>query len=98
MTWRRPTGAGELGVGDALGPYRLEELLGEGGMGLVFRAVREGDSTAVALKLLKMELTEDETYQRRFIHEARSAAEVTHKHLVPILDAGEIDGRYYLAV
>ncbi len=98
MTWRRLTGAGELGVGDVLGPYRLEKLLGEGGMGLVFRAVREGEETPVALKLLKVDLSGDETYKRRFIHEARSAAEVTHKHLVPILDAGEIDGRYYLAV
>jgi serine/threonine protein kinase len=97
MTWRRLTGSGELGVGDVLGPYRLEELLGEGGMGLVFRAVREGEETPVALKLLKVDLSEDDTYKRRFIHEARSAAEVTHEHLVPIIDAGEIDGRYYLA-
>src|SRR5204863_512601 len=93
-----PTGAGELGVGDALGPYRLAEELGVGGMGLVFRAVNESDGSEVALKLLKAELSEDETYRRRFIHEARSAAEVTHPHLVPILDAGEIDGRNYLAV
>jgi serine/threonine-protein kinase len=93
-----PTGAGELGVGDTFGPYRLEELLGQGGMGLVFRAVREGEGTAVALKLLKVDLSEDETYKRRFIHEARSASEVAHEHLVPILDAGEIDGRPFLAV
>jgi len=95
MTWELD--ARELAVGDRLGPYLLEELLGEGGMGLVFRAVREGDDRAVALKLLKVDLSEDETYKRRFIHEARSAAEVTHEHLVPILDAGEIDGRPYLA-
>jgi serine/threonine protein kinase len=96
MTWE--LGARELGVGDRLGPYLLEELLGEGGMGLVFRAVRDGDDRAVALKLLKVDLSEDETYKRRFVHEARSAAEVEHEHLVPILDAGEIDGRAYLAV
>jgi serine/threonine protein kinase len=98
MTSNIPGGARELGVGDTLGPYRLEALLGEGGMGLVFRAVRESDSTAVALKLLKVDLSEDDTYKRRFIHEARSAAEVTHEHLVPILDAGDIDGRPFLAV
>lgn len=98
MTWRPATGAVELGVGDMLGPYRIEELLGEGGMGLVFRAVRKGDGRVVALKLLKVDLSGDETYRRRFVHEARSAAEVTHEHLVPILDAGEIDGRWYLAV
>jgi serine/threonine-protein kinase len=98
MTGSPPTGSGELAVGDTLGPYRLEERLGEGGMGLVFRAVREPDGAAVALKLLKIDLSEDETYRRRFLHEARSAAEVAHEHLVSILDAGEIDGRPFLAV
>ncbi|TML23114.1 MAG: serine/threonine protein kinase [Actinobacteria bacterium] len=98
MTWNAPTSARELAVGDVFGPYRLEALLGEGGMGLVFRAVREGDDAEVALKLLKVDLAEDDTFKRRFIHEARSAAEVTHENLVPILDAGEIGGRPYLAV
>ena len=97
MTGHAPTGSGEPGVGDMLGRYRLEELLGEGGMGLVFRAVDESDGNEVALKLLKAELSEDLTYRARFTHEARSAAEVTHPHLVPILDAGEVDGRTYLA-
>jgi serine/threonine protein kinase len=97
MSGRAPTGPAELGVGDTLGPYRLVELLGEGGMGLVFRAVNS-DGSEVALKLLKAELTEEETYRKRFVHEARSAAEVTHPHLVPIVDAGELDGRNYLAV
>jgi serine/threonine-protein kinase len=90
----RPT---ELTVGDKLGPYRLEQLLGEGGMGLVFRAVHESSDDVAALKVLKAELTEDEIYRQRFVHEARSAAEVHHPHLVPILDAGDIDGRSYLA-
>jgi serine/threonine protein kinase len=90
----RPT---ELTVGDKLGPYRLEQLLGEGGMGLVFRAVHESSDDVAALKVLKAELTEDEIYRQRFVHEARSASEVHHPHLVPILDAGDIDGRSYLA-
>jgi serine/threonine protein kinase len=98
MGWELPTGSSELAVGDRLGPYQLEQVLGEGGMGLVFRATREDDGVAVALKLLKIDLAEDETYKRRFIHEARGAAAVTHEHLVPILDAGEIDGRPFLAV
>src|SRR6266508_1439399 len=88
----------ELGVGDSLGPYRLEELLGEGGMGLVFKAVRESDGETVALKILKLELTGDEVFRRRFEQEARAAAEVREPHLVPILEAGEADGRSYLAV
>jgi serine/threonine protein kinase len=88
----------ELAVGDALGPYRLEELLGEGGMGVVFRAIREPGGETVALKVLRLELSEDDVYRRRFVHEARSASAVRHPHLVPILDAGEQGDRPYLAV
>ena len=91
------TGPTELAVGDSLGPYRLDALLGEGGMGLVFRAVREGDGAEVALKVLKIDLTDDDIYRQRFVHEARSASEVHHPNLVPILDAGDVDGRSYLA-
>ena len=88
----------ELAVGDALGPYRLQELLGEGGMGVVFRAIREPEGETVALKVLRLELSEDDVYRRRFVHEARSASAVRHPHLVPILDAGEQGDRPYLAV
>ena len=88
----------ELEVGGRLGPYRLEDVLGEGGMGIVFRAVRDPDGETVALKVMKQSLVGDETFRRRFVHEARAAQEVMHKNLVPILDAGEIEGRPYLAV
>lgn len=67
-------------------------------MGVVFRAVREPDGDKVALKVLRAELSADETFRRRFAHEARAAGEVRHKHLVPITEAGEADGRPYLAV
>ncbi|HET7236407.1 MAG TPA: serine/threonine-protein kinase [Actinomycetota bacterium] len=90
--------AADLGPGDHLGPYRLEERLGEGGMGVVFRAVREPEGDEVALKILRAELSGDDTFRKRFVHEARAAGEVHHKHLVPIVDAGEAEGRPYLAV
>ncbi len=67
-------------------------------MGVVFRAVREPEGDEVALKVLRAELSADETFRRRFVHEARAAGEVRHKHLVPITDAGEAEGRPYLAV
>lgn len=66
-------------------------------MGLVFRAVRNGGDV-VALKVLKRELGEDETFKQRFGQEARAAAEVQHPSLVPIIEAGEAEGRPYLAV
>ena len=88
----------ELEVGERLGPYRLDELLGKGGMGLVFRAVHEPDGHVVALKVLLQALCADETFTRRFAHEARASAQVSHPNLVPILGAGELDGRQYLAM
>ena len=62
-------------------------------MGVVFRAVREPEGDEVALKVLRAELSADETFRQRFVHEARAAGEVRHKHLVPITDAGEAEGR-----
>jgi serine/threonine protein kinase len=82
---------------DRLGPFRIEGVLGEGAMGVVYRATRDDGGATVALKVLRRELAGDETYRRRFVHEARAAREVASEHLVPILEAGEIDGRPYLA-
>jgi len=87
----------ELEPGDKLGGYTLEEALGEGGMGLVFRA-RAEDGREVALKVLKIELAGDLVFQHRFRQEARAASEVHDPHLVPIIEAAEADGRHYLAV
>jgi len=90
--------SGEPGPTERLGPYRLEERLGEGEMGPVFRAVREPDGLQVALRVLRPELSHDDVFRRRFVHEARAAAEVQHRNLVRILEAGEADGRSFLAV
>src|SRR6266540_1040761 len=89
--------AAELEAGGRLGPYRLEELLGEGGMGIVFKAVREPNGEVVALKVLRADLSGDDTYRRRFAREGRVAAGLSHPHLVPVVDAGEADGYRYLA-
>lgn len=91
------TAVAELEAGGRLGPYRLEEVLGEGGVGIVFKAVREPDAEVVALKVLRAELRGDDTYRRRFAREGRIAAGLSHRHLVPVLDAGEADGHPYLA-
>jgi len=97
MSFMHETPGRELQPGDTLGPYRLEELLGEGAMGLVFRAVRESDGENVALKVMRFELIEDPVFGRRFEQEARAAAEVNEAHLVPVLEAGQADGRRFLA-
>jgi serine/threonine protein kinase len=87
-----------LQPGSTLGPFRVEEMLGEGGMGQVFRAVRQTDGETVALKVMKREFAADQQYSRRFLREARAAQEVEHKHLVRVLEAGEADGRQYLVM
>ena len=85
-------------AGHLLGPYRIEGLLGRGGMGIVYRARHEGDGRTVALKVLRDELAADDSFRRRLAHEARAAAGVTHPNLAPVLDAGEADGLLYLAM
>ena len=93
----RISGTPDLELGDAFGPYRLESVLGEGAIGVVFAATRK-DGTVVALKVLKKLLSQNEVYRQRFLREARVAEEVRHPHLVPILEASEARGYHYLSV
>jgi len=86
---------GELQAGDSVGQYKVESVLGVGGMGYVYRAVGS-DGEPVALKLVKRDLAADPTFRRRFDREARIARQVSHPHLVPVLDSGEHDGVPYL--
>jgi serine/threonine-protein kinase len=85
-----------LDEGAVVGPYRVVSLLGEGGMGSVYRAVGE-DGVDVALKLVKPELASDPVFRKRFDREASAAERVSHPHVVPVLDKGEHEGRPYLA-
>ena len=85
-------------MGDAVGPYRIQAILGEGGMGQVFRAAHAQTGALVALKLLKPEVATDEGLIRRLLREARAAGTVEHRHLVGVLDAGQADGQHYLAL
>jgi serine/threonine protein kinase len=91
---RGPT-SGTL-VGQRFGRFRVLELLGEGGMGRVYRAQTD-DGECVALKVIRTELARDEGLRRRFVREARAAARVVHPHVVPFVDAGEVDGTPFLA-
>jgi serine/threonine protein kinase len=86
-----------LQPGDAFGDYIVDEPLGEGGMGVVFRAIRE-DGAVVALKVLKPALVADEKAARRFAREARAADEVQHPHLIDVIDSGVVDGTGFLAM
>jgi serine/threonine-protein kinase len=76
-----------------LGQYRLERLLGEGALGLVFR-----DMGGVAVKVLRPEWARDEIARARFLREARLARRIRSSHVVPVLETGEVDGVVYLVM
>src|SRR5881397_1443557 len=67
-------------------------------MGVVYRAQHVHLGRTVALKLLNPELAASEEFRERFIREARAAAELEHPNIVPVYDAGEVEGRLYLAM
>lgn len=81
------------------GRYRLQRLLGEGGMGLVFGATDERLGREVAIKLLKPELYAASAVQARFQQEARSLATLAHPGIIAIFDSGELeDGHAFLVM
>ncbi len=81
--------------GAYVGPYRIESELGVGGMGRVYKA-QGPDGQLVALKMVKADLASDTVFRKRFEREARIATQVTHRHVVPVLDTGEHEGIPYL--
>ena len=85
-------------VPGTIGPYRVQTLLGEGGMAHVYRAVHRDTGRIVALKVMKSDGVGDHRCARRFHREVRAAGEVEHRHLVDLLDFGEWQGRRYLAM
>jgi eukaryotic-like serine/threonine-protein kinase len=82
-------------LGTQLGAYRIETVLGEGGMGVVYRALDTKLNRPVAVKFLSDDLA-DAASRRRFQREAQTASSLNHPHILTVLDAGEIDGRQYL--
>ena len=85
-------------IGTVLAGYRLEELIGRGGMSAVYRAEHVHLGKKVALKILSPALAMDEDFRERFLRESRIAASIDHPNIIPIYDAGEVDGRLYIAM
>ena len=84
-----------LATGTQLGIYRIESSLGEGGMGVVYRALDTKLNRPVAIKFLSDDLA-DAAARRRFQREAQTASSLNHPHIVTVHDVGEVDGRQYL--
>lgn len=85
-------------IGKTLKHYHIEELIGKGGMGVVYRARDTKLNRQVALKVLKPELTENPDKLKRFLREARSAAAVSHPAITQIYDVDESDGTTFIAM
>ncbi|WP_431972003.1 serine/threonine-protein kinase PknD [Nocardia sp. bgisy134] len=95
-----PMGGGDTarasGPAVTFGRYRLLSVLGQGGMGQVWRAHDSLTNRVVALKLLPERYADDEQLRERFRRECRAVAQLTEPHVIPIHDFGDIDGRLYL--
>jgi serine/threonine protein kinase/tetratricopeptide (TPR) repeat protein len=84
-------------LGHAIAHYRIVEKIGEGGMGVVYRARDERLDRSVAVKVLH-DIGEDETLRERFLREARVAAQLNHPHVCQIYEIGEEGGRPFLVM
>jgi serine/threonine protein kinase len=88
----------QLESGTVIAGYRIDELIGRGGMGVVYRATNVALNRTYALKVLAPELANDEQFRDRFKREIRIAASLNHPNVVGIHYAGEHDGVLFLAM
>ncbi len=87
-----------MAEGTPLGPYRIQAALGAGGMGEVYKAIDTRLDRTVAIKVLPRDVASDADSRRRFEHEARTVASLSHPHICPLFDVGEQDGQYFLVM
>jgi serine/threonine protein kinase len=85
-------------VGQHLKQYRIDGVIGQGGMGVVYRAQDLKLQRPVALKLLPTELTADAERRKRFIFEARAAARISHPAIAQVFDVDEENGTFFIAM
>ncbi len=89
---------GDLAPGTEFAGYRIEAVLGRGGMSVVYLAEHLSLGRKVALKLLAPQLADDERFRERFVRESRVAASMEHSNIVPIYEAGEAEQILFIAM
>src|SRR5918996_3225608 len=87
-----------LQPGQMLGPYRIINQIGKGGMANVYKAYQPSVDRYVAVKVLPSQLAESKEFATRFQQEARIIAKLEHPHILPVFDYGESDGIAYFVM
>lgn len=90
--------AAQPAVGSIVSGYRIEAVIGRGGMGVVYRATQLELDRIVALKVIAPDLARDVGFRERFNRESRIAASLEHPHVVPVYEAGEHEGLLFIAM
>ena len=85
-------------IGTEVAGYRIEQRIGRGGMGVVYRAEHLTLGRQAALKIIVPDLAESEGFRSRFLQEARIAATLVHPNVVTVYDAGDMNGLLYIAM
>src|SRR3954452_3484488 len=91
-------GVPELLPGDQFAGCRIDAVAGRGGMGVVYQATQLNLGRPVALKLIAPDHATDRGFRERFQRESRLAASIDHPNVVPVYEAGEMDGQLYLVM
>jgi serine/threonine protein kinase/CHASE2 domain-containing sensor protein len=92
------TGERRLEATAIIAGYRLEEVIGRGGMGVVYRATQLALDRPVAIKVIAAERAEDPSFRERFEAESRIAASIEHANVIPVYEAGDDDGLLFIAM
>ncbi len=88
----------DLSPGSVFAGYRIDAVAGQGGMGVVLRATQIALERPVALKVIIPDLADDVDFRARFKRESLLAASIDHPNVIPVYEAGESDGRLFIAM
>ncbi|MBN1936460.1 MAG: protein kinase [Anaerolineae bacterium] len=85
-------------IGQELGPYRVLEQIGMGGMAVVYKAYHAGMDRSVAIKVLPEQMSQDAELRGRFDREVKVIARLEHPHILPVYDSGQVEQQLYLVM